>query len=320
MRSVALAVVAMLTGVAMAQPLPKNTNALKTLTVEQAKALVAEADEDLLYLNGLTELSPEVAEALAQHKGILYLNGLAAVSDEAAEALSQNKGDLSLDGVRTLSEKAAQAFSHHDGSLFLGGLTALSGEAAAMLRGNPKVFFTVDERVFRRPNEKVVTRQDIASHNDKCAEVTTTFLAKYLNQHPEFVRPAMFFVGGPNAKITAYPFRRNELLSKLDFGPAWKWLVKVYDYGINSILVPAVQPVGSDRRPNPKAVALALSALREPDNWFVQAKDFAWSATAAKDRWVLVGDTVLTHEELWALAHHIDREFQKQQEVPRVRD
>ncbi len=83
-----LAVAVLCAGVAVGQELPRYWNEIKTLTVEQAKALAQR--EGTLYLNGLKSLSPEAAKALAQHKGTLELNGLTTLSDEAAKALRSN--------------------------------------------------------------------------------------------------------------------------------------------------------------------------------------------------------------------------------------
>ena len=60
-----LAVAVLCAGVAVGQELPKDTNEIKTLTVDQAKEL-------------------------STHRGWLYLNGLTTLSDEAAKALGAN--------------------------------------------------------------------------------------------------------------------------------------------------------------------------------------------------------------------------------------
>jgi len=60
-----------ISGLATAQPSPKNTNEIKTLTVEQAAAL-------------------------RNYKGVLILDGLTAVSNDAAKVLSQPYGHLYL--------------------------------------------------------------------------------------------------------------------------------------------------------------------------------------------------------------------------------
>ena len=87
MRFVAWILMAALCGVAVAADgLPKDTNEIKSLTVEQAKALAKQKGS--LSLNGLTTLSVEAAKALAQHKGDLDLNGLTTLSIEVAKALA----------------------------------------------------------------------------------------------------------------------------------------------------------------------------------------------------------------------------------------
>ena len=95
MRFGAWILMAALCGVAVAADgLPQDTNEIKSLTVEQAKAL-------------------------AQHKGSLSLNGLTTLSVEAAKALAQHKGDLDLNGLTTLSVEVAMALALHNGSLGL---------------------------------------------------------------------------------------------------------------------------------------------------------------------------------------------------------
>jgi hypothetical protein len=77
--------------VVMADELPKDTNKIETLTVEQAQRLATEYKGTWLKLNGLTTLSDEAAKALAQHTGqVLYLNGLDRASFGAVRALRSN--------------------------------------------------------------------------------------------------------------------------------------------------------------------------------------------------------------------------------------
>ncbi len=84
MRFVALILMAALCGVTcVPDELPKDTNEIKTLTVEQAKALAQHKYE--LSLNGLTTLSDEAAKVLAKHEGVLYLEGPTTLSGEAAK-------------------------------------------------------------------------------------------------------------------------------------------------------------------------------------------------------------------------------------------
>lgn len=55
-------------GAAWADELPKDTNQLKALTVEQAEALAQRTG--ILGLNSLTALSDKAAEALREHPDI----------------------------------------------------------------------------------------------------------------------------------------------------------------------------------------------------------------------------------------------------------
>jgi beta-lactamase regulating signal transducer with metallopeptidase domain len=135
---------------ARADELPADTNQIESLTVEQAKKLVEEFPgvtvevqfkgfgsyklKKCLPLNGITKLTPDVAQALAGYsKGPLILNGLTTLSDEAATALAQHKGHLFLDGLTTLSAEAATALAQNEANLSLDGLTTLSTEAAKAL-------------------------------------------------------------------------------------------------------------------------------------------------------------------------------------------
>ena len=135
---------------ARADELPKDTNQIESLTVEQAKKLVEEFPgvtvevevkglgispcRDSLPLNSLRNLVPDVAQALAGYsRGPLILNGLAALDAETAKALAQQKGFLLLEGLATLSADAAKSLAQHKAPLLLNGLTTLSDEAAKSL-------------------------------------------------------------------------------------------------------------------------------------------------------------------------------------------
>ena len=93
-----------------------------------------------LSLNGLAELSPEVAAALAMHPPIprfgmadLRLNGLKKLSPRAAEALAGHQGMVQLDGLEELnSVPLARKLARQWGELRLG-ITRLSPEIAAEL-------------------------------------------------------------------------------------------------------------------------------------------------------------------------------------------
>jgi len=131
-----LVVAVSLTAPVQADDLPKDTNAITSLTPEQAKKLAAEFKGFVLFLNGLTALSPETATALAGFEGKrLDLNGLTTLSPETATALAGFKGDqLLLAGLTTLSPEAATSLAGFKGEeLFLNGLTTLSPQTARAL-------------------------------------------------------------------------------------------------------------------------------------------------------------------------------------------
>ena len=89
-----------------------------------------------ISLNGLIELSKEVAKSLSQSASMLDLNGLKQISDEAAKELAgqdNNLKTLRLNGLEELSEKAAKSLALLECDLYLGGLREISDEAAASL-------------------------------------------------------------------------------------------------------------------------------------------------------------------------------------------
>ena len=119
-----------------ADELPKDTNKIERLTVEQARKLAKEFKDTVLYLNGLTALDADTAKALAEFKGgWLYLNGLTTLDADTAKALAEFKGErLSLDSLTTLDAAAANALAEFKGRrLHLNGLTTLDADTAKTL-------------------------------------------------------------------------------------------------------------------------------------------------------------------------------------------
>lgn len=107
-----------------------DTSKLSVLTVAQAETLV-DCRTNLL-LDGLTSVSPEVAQVLGGHgQGMLFLRGLKTLSPEVAAALATHtQGAVFLDGLTTLSLEIATPLALHKGDLILSGVTELSPEAA----------------------------------------------------------------------------------------------------------------------------------------------------------------------------------------------
>jgi hypothetical protein len=58
-----------------------------------------------LWLDGLTELAPEVAEQLSEHKGKLGLRGISSLEQESLDWLYQHDGDVCLSSLRVVSGK-----------------------------------------------------------------------------------------------------------------------------------------------------------------------------------------------------------------------
>ena len=111
---------------------PYSATVLAGLAGEKARDYAYET----LSLNGLKQLSPEVAEALSRYKGgQLQLNGLTSLSPEAARALSALQvNELQLNGLEYLSDETARALGNlRVRSLGLNGLKSLSENSAAQL-------------------------------------------------------------------------------------------------------------------------------------------------------------------------------------------
>jgi hypothetical protein len=113
--------------------LAQDSSKLTSLTVEQARALMAKKPAIVYSIDGgfanfdaLTALTPEVAEVLVKHEGALSFNGLTELSPEVAAVLANHApsksfghADLRLNGLKTLSPKAAEALASHQGKVLL---------------------------------------------------------------------------------------------------------------------------------------------------------------------------------------------------------
>jgi len=164
----------------VAEKLPTNRygydglelNQLTELSVDSARALARNEGENL-SLNGLSSLSPEVAEALAGYGGNLSLHGICSLDEKTAEALSSFSGEsinlpsltevseealiklatseshLSLYGLQTLSEKVAEALVSKNRILNLRGLVEISDATASILSRNPQNYLNekIDKQI-----------------------------------------------------------------------------------------------------------------------------------------------------------------------------
>lgn len=101
--------------------------------VRVAKWLAATGEPVLL--NGLTSLSPPIAQQLARSSNSLLLTGLLGFCESTAHCLSLHRGrTLYLDGLRSLPDRIAQILVRHRGrGLSLDGLTSVTIETAELL-------------------------------------------------------------------------------------------------------------------------------------------------------------------------------------------
>lgn len=87
-----------------------------------------------LELDGLTEISHEIAVALARHDGDLSLNGVKMLDAVTASSLCELAGELQLNGLEQLSDDVAKALSQHEGGLSLRGLKTVSKSCFDLLQ------------------------------------------------------------------------------------------------------------------------------------------------------------------------------------------
>jgi hypothetical protein len=117
-------------------------NRIRLLPPEVAKAFVG-YDGWELSLDGLTELTPEVAEPLARVKAPLSLGGLGEISPEVAELLAKRNGHLSLDGLVDPPPEVAALIGQSGCGLSLNGLTSVTTDFARAL-GSSKRRLSLD--------------------------------------------------------------------------------------------------------------------------------------------------------------------------------
>jgi hypothetical protein len=107
-------------------------NGLRQITPEMARAIAGHPRN--IALNGLEELPPEVARELAaERQGFVELRGVRSIDEAAAALLGNTSAGLILPGIRRLSRGAAAGLAQTSGGLFLNGLRFLSLEGAQAL-------------------------------------------------------------------------------------------------------------------------------------------------------------------------------------------
>lgn len=130
----------------MADELPKDTNAIKSLTAEQAQRLASTfpgvsvswsqgSASAGLPLQGLERLDAATARALRGYtKGPILLDGLTSLDVDTAKELAKSKGYLCLDGLPTIDIETAKALAEFRGEcLFLNGLSTLDADTLQVL-------------------------------------------------------------------------------------------------------------------------------------------------------------------------------------------
>ena len=177
----AAALAAMLTG---EDEFFTQTKNYSELTPHAAKALIIACrtrhrEHYELNCDGLTQLTPEVAEVFAQYRGRLSFDGITDLTPEVARTLAKHEGELSLDGLTSLSPEAAEALATHGRDytpLSLNGLTAISLQAAEKLAMH-KGRLSVDSLQRQEANspEAVVVAYLLTQRNNNAAPQTRDF-------------------------------------------------------------------------------------------------------------------------------------------------
>ena len=119
-----------------------NLRQIQSITPEAALQLSrSHCDCESIDLSGLHDLDLKTASFLAHCSAGLLLDGLQELTDELAAILSHHKGPfLSLDGLRHLSATAARILLHYTGTLYLQNLDhvdALDAELARLIFCRP---------------------------------------------------------------------------------------------------------------------------------------------------------------------------------------
>lgn len=106
--------------------------AAATLTVEQAKELLAKSDpEAVLQVTGVTAVSPEVCRVFVEHPIGVDLSVLKAIDEPLARVLAGCRGRLVLNGMVQLSDQCAAVLAECPGDLSLSGLSELRSVSLA---------------------------------------------------------------------------------------------------------------------------------------------------------------------------------------------
>jgi mono/diheme cytochrome c family protein len=123
---------------ALAGTLQGRLSSLESLTPDAAKAVLKDPRHGC-SLDGLREMSVELATVIAAFPGLTSLDGLKTLSPDVVEVLAKRKGSLSLDGIAELSPEAlGKLLANKNSACRLEGLKTLPDEAAGLLIGHPR--------------------------------------------------------------------------------------------------------------------------------------------------------------------------------------
>ncbi len=108
---------------------------VKSLDFSTAKSW--DFDQEIIQLDGVSELSADVAEKFAACSGAIYLNGLRGVDDSTATALAKTPAQLEMSGLETLdSPELAEKLAQQKDVVFLDKLQSISPQVAKALSRN----------------------------------------------------------------------------------------------------------------------------------------------------------------------------------------
>jgi len=132
-------------------------SSLTEISIEFAEILAThqtrEEMGEILYLNGLEELPPALAEVLAKHRGYLSLSGVKTLSQQSAAALKRHQGRIDLEGLAEMTEPVARELADHQYRLTLDGIKSISLEVLAHLGRHAQ---PIDLHGLKKPAENIL--------------------------------------------------------------------------------------------------------------------------------------------------------------------
>ncbi len=182
----------------LSKELRKYCDLISTLPKEYARSLKENLVSDTLPLNYVKELLPETAKELTG-KHALELNGISEVTNELAEVLGDHEGSLMLDGVtevgspvlEALTKKPTKLSLRSIKSLPLGGLSNLEKRKNATLKlfSLKRLSQTKASRLARLPINIVLDSG--SSLSTSTVEILAGGTAQFIIQDSSSVDPAV---------------------------------------------------------------------------------------------------------------------------------